>query len=85
MKTKTLILIAFFLIGLRIMNELLLRKSIFDINNINKAIKSFKDICSVSIKETEEYFVCLFSDCVYDTCITVSEFENYIIDSINDG
>lgn len=83
MKTKALILIVFFLIGLRIMSELLLRKSIFDINSINKAKNSFKELCSISIKETEKYFVCSFSSCVYDDCITVSEFENYIIDLIN--
>ena len=85
MKMKTLILIVFFLIGLRIMNELLLNKVIFDINSIKKAVNSFKEICSVLIKETKEYYICLFTGCVYDARITVFEFENYIIDLINNG
>lgn len=65
------------------MNDLMLNTNIYKKNWIFLAAKAFEDICNINIIETNDYIVCKFSNCIYDTIETIREFENYIIDLMN--
>lgn len=65
------------------MNKLKLNINIFNITHVKKAVKAYKDICKIEIDQIGSYIVCEFTDCIYDSKETVNEFENYIIDLMN--
>lgn len=65
------------------MNELRLRKSIFNSDILEGAISDFSDLCDIQIKNENDYVICSFFNCKYDTIETMKEFENYVIDLLN--
>lgn len=64
-------------------NSLSLSKSIYYKKAIIKAVLDYKHLCKIKIIETDNYFICNFSNCKYDIKKTMLEFENYIIDIMN--
>ncbi len=65
------------------MNELSLNKNYYSREHIIAAVTAFAGLCRVELSENEDYYVCVFSNCVYDVDVTKKEFENYLIDLIN--
>lgn len=65
------------------MNKLKLVKELYDKNSISKAIKDYEDLCVIQVKDLTEVWELIFFKCVYDTKLTMKEFENYVIDIIN--
>lgn len=65
------------------MNKLKLTTNIFSKAYIEEAIRAYKDICNIEISEINNYIVCKFTDCIYNTEETIKEFENYVIDLMN--
>lgn len=62
------------------MNDLTLKKELFQLTNIEQTIDAFADLCTVLVSEQENTYICVFLDCRYDYENTVKEFENYLID-----
>ena len=62
------------------MKTLKLHTGIYSLTAIHCAISAFSDLCEVHVVEDGMYFVCIFSDCMYDIDKTCREFENYLID-----
>lgn len=61
------------------MNRLFLNKSIYDKKYILIAIQDYCRISKIKIEEQQEYYICIFEHCIYDTIMTIKEFENYLI------
>ena len=60
-------------------NNLLLPKEIYSACMINRAVADFKGVCTIDIKDEENYYSCIFKSCIYDEIQTLEEFENYLI------
>lgn len=61
------------------MNKLILRKEIYGDNSLKEAIKAYKKITKIKVKDEKEYYVLKFYFCKYDLKRTMMEFENYLI------
>lgn len=62
------------------MNKLLLSKDLYDKAYIINSIVEFKEHTTIELSENNEYYICLFKNCVYEAQETIHEFENYLID-----
>lgn len=60
-----------------------LNKSIYSEKCILKAINDYSGLAKISISSINNYFICSFSECKYNEIITKKEFENHIIDIMN--
>lgn len=47
------------------------------------AANDYSAIAKVTVKSSDRYIECSFSDCNYDEETTIKEFSNYIIDRMN--
>ncbi len=65
------------------MSKISINKNIFDKEILLSAIEEYKDIATIKVDETDNYFNLQFNDCEYDEDETVKEFENYLIDLTN--
>lgn len=65
------------------MNRLEISKEIYSLHNVEKAINDYSDIANIILSQDTDYFVLEFSKCVYESNITIKEFENYLIDLSN--
>ena len=65
------------------MKELKLNKDLYPLEFIKTAADTYHDLCTISVVERSPYYICLFSDCIYNEEITKKEFENYLIDLLN--
>lgn len=64
------------------MNEIQLHRKLFPLKYIRMTIEAYSGICKVQVTEEENYYICTFRDCIYDSAQTVMEFENYLIGSV---
>lgn len=62
---------------------LTLNKEIFDIAVIQAAVKDYQNIAQITVTDTEAHWICNITNCVCDSNLVASEFENYIIDLMN--
>lgn len=60
-----------------------MNKQIFDVGLIETAVRAYTNLATIILSENSEYWICSFSDCKYSEALTVSEFENYVIDLMN--
>lgn len=62
---------------------LTLNKEIFDIAAIQIAVKDYQNIARITVTDTEAHWNCKITNCICDSNLAASEFENYIIDLMN--
>jgi hypothetical protein len=62
-------------------NVLRLNSRIYSLSNIQNAINAYSGLCSVDFSIDGDYFICVFSECLYSIDLTINEFENYLISS----
>ena len=67
------------------MNDLYLSKELYSAKNIENAVKAFKGLANIKIKQDEKYYVCTIKSSRYSVEETSNEFENYIIDLTSKG
>lgn len=60
-----------------------LSKNIYFLGNIESAISVYSDIAKFKVEEIDEYYRLILIKSKYDGKITLKEFENYLIDSMN--
>lgn len=60
-----------------------LSKNIYFLSNIESAISVYSDIAKFKVEEIDEYYRLILIKSKYDGKITLKEFENYLIDSMN--
>lgn len=60
-------------------SELRLNKEFYHRKVIGQAIQEYGRLCRVALSETENYYVCNFSETRYDMDLTKKEFEDYLI------
>lgn len=65
------------------MNDLILDSMIYDLKTIQKAIKAYRPLCSISVHKSGNHTVCHFEQCKYGLEQTQKEFENHLIALIN--
>ena len=65
------------------MNKLLLSKDVYEISIIEQTISAFSELVSICVCDSENYYVCVFENCVYSQDQTIKEFENYLINLCN--
>ena len=65
------------------MKILNLRKEIYDKEHIEYAVKAYRDLAEIKMREREDYIELSFSHCKYEEGRTVGEFENYLIGAVN--
>ncbi|BCN31081.1 HxsD-like protein [Anaeromicropila herbilytica] len=65
------------------MSKLLLTKEIFDYQVLKRAQRDFKDIANITIVDSLEYWELFFKDCQADEKVVLAEYENYVIDMLN--
>ncbi len=61
------------------MKKLLLRRDIYSLESINKAIDSYTGFAEFDISDDGDYISIVFNNCRYDEQRTMKEFENYLI------
>ena len=64
-------------------NSIKLTKSFYDKKAILVAINAFREIAQFELKEDNEYFYCLIHKSIYDNELTINEFSNYILGTMN--
>ena len=60
-----------------------LSKKIYDIEKIKNVVTTYSDIAKFKVEEIGEYYRIHLISSKYDGKITLKEFENYLIDSMN--
>lgn len=60
-------------------NYLLLNKEIYEKDSILFVINVFGQLCNIKLEDEDNYYRCLFLNCVNDEELTRKEFENYLI------
>lgn len=60
-----------------------LNKDIYSNKAITETIKAFQKLATIELAESEQYYICKFSQCRYEKTITMNEFGNYLIDLMN--
>lgn len=60
-----------------------LNKQIYDAAAVENAINAYRQLAAITLSEDAAHWCCTFRDCVYSESLTVSEFENYVIDLMN--
>lgn len=60
-----------------------LSKNIYILGKIESAINAYSDIAKFKVEEIGEYYRLNLIKSKYDGKITLKEFENYLIDSMN--
>ena len=60
-----------------------LSKRIYDIHEISKAVSAYSGVAKLSVDELESHYRVSVLKAKYDGEITLKEFENYLIDSMN--
>ena len=73
----------FSLIGLINMVEIKFNKELYSIRSIHAAAEAFRHLADFSISEDQTYITVTVAHCRYNEDITISEFGNYVIDSMN--
>jgi hypothetical protein len=59
--------------------RLLLKKQIYQRENVLRAIEAYSTIAAISFTEDEMNWICDFVRTEYEQSLTVKEFENYVI------
>lgn len=62
------------------MNNLKLNKKIYNIKFIEECTGNFNDIVKINLEDNLDYWILHFSESIYDSKVTIKEFENYLID-----
>ena len=57
-----------------------LTKKIYQKNSILNAIKEYSKLTDITMKEDDDYFYLDFQNCHFNAKMTISEFENYLIE-----
>lgn len=60
-----------------------LSKNIYILSKIESAINAYSDIAKFKVEEIGEYYRVHLIRSKYDGRVTLKEFENYLIDSMN--
>lgn len=60
-----------------------LHKELYNRSCIYSGINAYRLLAHIRVQENGNYWVCSFSDCVYDPDLTAHEFENYLINLMN--
>lgn len=60
-----------------------LSKKIYDIEKIKNVVTTYSDIAKFKVEEIGEYYRVHLIGSKYDGRVTLKEFENYLIDSMN--
>lgn len=60
-----------------------LHKDIFDRSSIVSGVRAYQSLANIHIEEDKSYWICSFTNCVYEPELTQREFENYVIDLMN--
>ena len=61
------------------MMEMKINRSIYSDETIQKAVRDYQDIASITIDVQDKYVLLSFVKCKYDEERTIREFENYLI------
>ena len=64
-------------------NILTLNRDIYDINSVKNAIRAYANFADIECSETNDQWICIFTNCRYDASLTMMEFENYLIGILN--
>lgn len=64
-------------------NELKLCSSIYKLAAVNYATERYSSISEVTVSTEGNYYICRFNNCTYDLCVTMREFENFVIQVSN--
>ena len=64
-------------------DTLKLSKDVYSSKAIYETIKAFQKIATIECTESEQYYICKFFRCHYETSLTMNEFGNYLIDLMN--
>lgn len=60
-------------------SELKLNREFYHRKAIERAIRDYERLCRVTLSESENYYICNFSETRYDMDLTKKEFEDYLI------
>ncbi len=61
------------------MSDLHLIKEFYLKDCIEKARDDFKELADIAVEMDREYYLVRFTKCIFPVCITMQEFENYVI------
>ena len=61
------------------MNRLVLNKSLYKKETIDKAKIAFSHLTELEYSQNENYHILVFEKCHYDENLTKKEFENYVV------
>jgi hypothetical protein len=62
---------------------LYLRTAIYSKQSILTAINAYRALATITLLESDNYYICNFANCKYDEKITKKEFANFLIDCDN--
>ena len=65
------------------MSDLKLTKSVYSIDNIQKAILAYRGLARINLHESRRDWHLSFHHCKVDKTKTIDEFENYLIELEN--
>lgn len=60
-------------------------KEVYAREALDAAIGAFGALARISVSEDGAYWRCVFEECVHDPQRTADEFENYLLDLLNEG
>lgn len=60
-----------------------LNKDVYTEKAVREAIKAFKNYARIELTSSDQYYVCTFNQCRYNSGLTMDEFGNYLIDLMN--
>lgn len=60
-----------------------LSKEIYSKAAIDRAIQDYNALGNFRVTESETHYACKITHTVYDSLLTAKEFENYVIDLMN--
>jgi len=61
------------------MRKIQIRREIFSLQSIQRAVEDYKKIAKTSLKTGKTYYTVTFWKCIHDEDLTVKEFKNYLI------
>ena len=60
-----------------------LNKGIYSEKAITETIRAFSHLAEIELNDSDDYYICRFRQCRYESTLTMDEFGNYLIDLLN--
>lgn len=64
-------------------NKLELSTEIYSLKHIMQTCEVYKDYARIKVKSKKNKAILIFDQCRYECCMTMKEFENYLINMEN--